>query len=349
MAGYAKGEEVLVGVLSYNHERYIEQCLNSILCQKCQFTFKVYVFDDVSTDHTWDIIQKYKREYEDRMIIEQPEYNNYRKGNRNAFLQHVKKENRAEFVAFCEADDYWTDEYKLQKQYNSMLKNGKASMCIHDVKLINESDGNCMGIVPGYINAKWSQEELITRVLMYSTSFRLNGAFVSSGIFNNADMYADFWNYWALDLALFMYMMLNGEVVYLNDNMAVKRVNNVGSLSYEANLEENICQQQITMFEDDIRWIALFDRMSGEKYEDLIEYYKLFRMIKLHYLYQGDVKKNKYVSNGNGKMYSSEILRKINRIYIRAVKKLYKEDVCRFVKRSKKWMDKEWKRLKEAG
>lgn len=345
MDRYIEDEEILIGVLSYNHENYVAQCLDSILCQKCKVPFKVYVFDDVSTDNTWSIIQKYKQEYGTRIVIEQPKHNNYSRGNRNAFLQHVKNENRARYVAFCEADDYWTDEYKLQKQYDAMQRNDKAVMCIHDVELINAFNGNCMGIVPGYINTKWSREELLTRLLMYSISFRINGSLVRGEIFNKADMYADFWNYWAIDVALFVYMILKGDVIYVNDNMAVKRVNNIGSLSYEANLEENICQQQINMFEDDIRWIALFDKMSGGKYEDLTEYYKLFRMIKLHYLYQGDVKKNKYVSNGNGKMYLSEMKRKINRMYIRAVRKFYKENERGFVKRSRKWMEKEWNRL----
>ena len=152
-------------------------------------------------------------------------------------------------------------------------------MCIHDVELVNESNGNCMGIVPGYMSSNWSQEELITRILMYSMSFRLNGVFVRSEILNNADMYSDFWNYWAIDLALFVYMILKGEAIYLNSNMAVKRVNNVGSLSHESNLEKNICQQQINMFEADIRWIEQFDVLSGKKYEDLIEYYTLFRTL----------------------------------------------------------------------
>ena len=148
--------------------------------------------------------------------------------------------------------------YKLQKQYDAMQKNEKASMCIHDVELVNESNGNCMGIVPGYMSSNWSQEELITRILMYSMSFRLNGIFVRGEILNNADMDSGFWNYWAIDLALFVYMILKGEVIYLNNNMAVKRVNNVGSLSHESNLEKNICQQQINMFEEDIRWINQF-------------------------------------------------------------------------------------------
>ena len=101
-------EEVLVGILCYNHEPYVAQCLESILSQKCDFPFKVYVFDDVSTDHSWDIIQQYKEKYGEQLLIEQPEKNTYSQGIKNAFLQHFEKVNQAKYVAFCEADDYWT-------------------------------------------------------------------------------------------------------------------------------------------------------------------------------------------------------------------------------------------------
>lgn len=338
-------EEVLVGILCYNHEAYLRQCLESILNQKCDFPFRVYVFDDVSTDGSWSILQEYKMRYGEQMIIEQPEHNTYKAGNRNAFLQHFEKVNHARYAAFCEADDYWTDEHKLQKQYDAMQCNDDAVMCIHDVELTDESDGHCMGIVPGAMDENWSQRELVTRILTYRISFRFNGYFIKGDVLRSADMYTDFWDFWAIDLALLVYVALMGKIVYLSDNMATKRVNNAGSLSHQANLEKNICREQTEMFEEDIRWIESFDRLSRGEYEDLTAFYKLFRKIKLHYLYQGKLEENKYVSNANGRMYTHEFGRKINRMYTRLVRRICHDDECEFVRRSKQWMEKEWKRL----
>lgn len=338
-------EEVLVGVLCYNHEDYLIQCLDSILNQKCNFLFKVYVFDDVSTDSSWSVIQRYKEKYGDVMIIEQPKHNTYSSGNRNAFLQHLEKVNNAKYIAFCEADDYWTDEYKLQKQYDVMQAAEDAVMCVHDVELVNVTGGHYMGIVPGYMDNEWSQEELVTRILTYRISLRINGYFIRSTALEGIDMYSDFWDYWAIDLALLVYIALKGRIIYLSEKMAAKRVNNEGSLSHQANLEKNICQQQISMFEEDIRWIDEFDRISGGRYEDLVEYHKLFRKIKLYYLYQGELGYNKYVSNANGKMYVHDFARKLNRIYIKFERKLCNDNECTFVKRSRNWMEKEWNRL----
>ena len=63
-----KTDDVLVGVLCYNHRDYIACCLDSIFEQQCTFPFKVYVFDDISTDGSWEIILEYKERYENRMI-----------------------------------------------------------------------------------------------------------------------------------------------------------------------------------------------------------------------------------------------------------------------------------------
>lgn len=338
-------EEVMVAVLCYNHELTLAQCLNSILHQKCSFPYKVYVFDDRSTDSSWSMIKKYQEEYGDRMMIEQPPHNTYSSGIRNAFLQHIVKVNRARYIAFCEADDYWTDDNKLQKQYDAMEKNPDAVMCVHDVELTDDQDGHCMGIVPGCVRKEWSRQELMTRILTYRLSFRINGCLIISKTLQEGDMYSDFWDFWAIDLALFVYMILKGEILYLPGNMAVKRVNNAGSLSHQANLEKDIREKQIAMFEEDIEWIGRFDRISGGAYEDLVEFYRLFRKIKLHYLYQGQVEYNKLVSNANGKMYPHEFGRKVNRMYMRLQRKMCKDNECVFVKRSRKWMEREWKKL----
>ena len=55
-----------VCVVSYNHEKYIEECLNHILGQKFDFSIEILVGDDCSTDNTVQII---KRKYGDRVTI----------------------------------------------------------------------------------------------------------------------------------------------------------------------------------------------------------------------------------------------------------------------------------------
>lgn len=41
---------VSVFVTSYNHERFIRECLDGIISQKTNFPIEVLAFDDASTD-----------------------------------------------------------------------------------------------------------------------------------------------------------------------------------------------------------------------------------------------------------------------------------------------------------
>ena len=58
-----KNIKVSVIVLTYNHEKYIEQALDSILMQKVSFNYEILVGDDASTDATVPILLKYKKKY----------------------------------------------------------------------------------------------------------------------------------------------------------------------------------------------------------------------------------------------------------------------------------------------
>ena len=86
-----EGAEVLVAVLSFNQSAYIKQCLDSIFMQKCNFDYKVFVYDDASTDNSWNIILEYKKQYSDKMIIFRPEVNQFSQGKFNTFYKKMTR------------------------------------------------------------------------------------------------------------------------------------------------------------------------------------------------------------------------------------------------------------------
>ena len=51
------GEPVVsVCVITYNHEKYIRQCLDGILMQEVTFQYEILIHDDASTYHKAELI-----------------------------------------------------------------------------------------------------------------------------------------------------------------------------------------------------------------------------------------------------------------------------------------------------
>ncbi len=125
--------------LTYNHSSSLFQTLDGFVMQKTKFPFEVLVHDDASTDGTRDIILQYADKYPDiiRPILE--EENQWSNGiafDKEKIWPYV----RGEYVAFCEGDDYWTDENKLQKQVDFLDSHPDYSLCFHPVRIVDQSN-----------------------------------------------------------------------------------------------------------------------------------------------------------------------------------------------------------------
>lgn len=127
--------KVSVIVLSYNHEKYVRQTIESIVSQKTDFRYELIIHDDASTDGTADIIREYAEKYPDIIkAILQPE-NIYSKGEypTDYMLPLV----RGKYIACCESDDYWCDDTKLQRQADILDAHPEYVACVHQTEELN--------------------------------------------------------------------------------------------------------------------------------------------------------------------------------------------------------------------
>ena len=123
--------EVAVIVLTYNQEDILHVCLDSILSQKLKSaTLKIFVIDDASTDGTKSVIEKYQREYPALIFSVLHETNQYQFGKAPEFS--TLKNITSSHVAFCDGDDYWTDELKLEKQIQKFIEDKSLSIVHSD-------------------------------------------------------------------------------------------------------------------------------------------------------------------------------------------------------------------------
>jgi glycosyltransferase involved in cell wall biosynthesis len=127
--------KVSVIVVTYNHERYIEQAIDSVLEQQATFPFELIITEDCSTDGTRDLVRAYAQRHPDRVQLLLSERNL----NDNSVLTRALMAARGQYVALLDGDDWWTATDKLAKQVQILDDDRDASICFHNVHVAYES------------------------------------------------------------------------------------------------------------------------------------------------------------------------------------------------------------------
>lgn len=120
-----KSPLVSVIVCTYNQEKFIRQCLQSIVSQKANFDFEVLVGDDCSSDTTLRICLDFQKQYPKVFRVIYPSSNGYN------FIR-LERQARGKYVAWCEGDDWWCDDGKLRKQVDVFRADPPVSICYTD-------------------------------------------------------------------------------------------------------------------------------------------------------------------------------------------------------------------------
>lgn len=213
--------EIMVSIICnvFNHEMYIEDALKGFINQKTDFPFEVLIHDDASTDGSAKIIKKYEELYPE---IIKPIYqteNQYSKG-KGIIIPFQLPRAKGKYIAFCEGDDFWTDNYKLQKQFDILESHKEIDMCSHSAIIINAASGEK---ISDYIT-KASETILTVEEVILG-----GGGYVSTAsLFFRKDILINEMNFrkiLRLDYTLQIRGALKGGIYYLPDNMSVYRAN----------------------------------------------------------------------------------------------------------------------------
>ena len=130
---------VSVCMSTYNHEKYIEEALLSVLEQVCNFNFEIILSNDQSNDQTHEVITKF---IENHPQGDKIRYTNQKKNlGINDNLIFTLEQARGKYIALLEGDDYWVDNNKLQKQFDFLEKNKDFSICTAALKSITPIEG----------------------------------------------------------------------------------------------------------------------------------------------------------------------------------------------------------------
>ena len=222
--------KIKVSVLctAYNHEKYIEKCLQGIIDQKTNFEFEILINDDHSDDKTADLIRMYESKYPK---IIKPVYqttNQYSKGI-NIVDDILFPKSKGEYIAFCEGDDYWIDEHKLQRQYEFMENHKSCVMCVGNT-IIHDLENKEKDRLFNHWrkSKKLKKEDIFLGWNVHTSTY-----FIRRNFLRIPD---EFKKYWFGDYVRLTYNSSKGDVYYIPDIMSVYNHNNTNGLT---NIFEN--------------------------------------------------------------------------------------------------------------
>ena len=251
--------------LTYNQEKYIAKALDGFVSQKANSPFKVIVHDDASTDKTPEIIQEYAKRYPELIMPILEKENLYSKGF-DILMTVLRPLIDTKYVAFCEGDDYWCDDNKVQLQLDYMENNDDCVACVHNSSLIDEKGLS----LQRFINNESQDCDLSAETIIKSAG---GGLFQTSSVFLRSSVLFEKPDCFAIkgigDYPLAIYLSSRGRVHYLSRVMSCYRVNSIGSWSLKLKKDK---KSRKAFFSDAISGLNAMNAYTNRRYDSAFKY-----------------------------------------------------------------------------
>lgn len=129
--------DISVIIVTYNQRKTIARTLDSILAQKTDASFEIVIGDDCSSDGTDKICRDYAVRFPGIVVYVRREKNI---GVVRNYYDCIARSN-GRLLADCAGDDYWTDSFKLQKQFEFLTTHPDVTMVATDFLCRDEATG----------------------------------------------------------------------------------------------------------------------------------------------------------------------------------------------------------------
>ncbi len=292
-----KDNEIIVSIccITYNHEKYIAQAIESFLKQKTNFKYEIVIQDDASTDNTVKIIENYKEKYNNTIRTIYHKKNIYSKVGASGVLLEALKYCRGKYIAICEGDDYWCDESKIQLQVEYMMENPNCTFCFHNAKKLDEATNKFSKF--NYMNTKYKKKnhiynagELELYDCIPTASYMLKGDLID----NIPDWYS---KCIVGDKPLQLIITSFGYAYEINKCMSVYRIN-TGNSAMDNIQKNNEDFEKADKYWKDIEWIiGKFNVFSDYKFDNYMLLSNLYiekNILLYHKKYKEILKDKKY-------------------------------------------------------
>lgn len=214
---------VSVWMITYNHGKFIRKCLESVIGQKTNFPIEIIIGEDCSKDDTRAIIEEFQALYPEiiKPIFQEKNVGAYR----NAY-EFCYPALRGTYIACIEADDYWTDNLKLQKQVDALENDKEAVACFTQVSVLVENEER----FEQHWSKKYNSKDKYSVTDVLKTFNIVTCTLMFRNVYPRVLPY-DPKSFPTGDVSLTAFLLLKGHAIFLDEVMAVYRIHDGGSFS----------------------------------------------------------------------------------------------------------------------
>ncbi|MEM9923097.1 MAG: glycosyltransferase [Cyanobacteria bacterium P01_D01_bin.50] len=273
--------KVSVSLITFNHEKFIAQAIESILNQKVNFNYEIVIGEDFSRDKTREIVINYQKQFPDKIRLILPEKNLGCYGQK-IFVKTLQA-CRGEYIALLDGDDYWTFPYKLQQQVDFLDNHPECTICFHDVTIIFEDKAKLPRRYNDFEPSQFSDLENILKSNFIPTCSTL----YRRGLFSE---FPD-WYYDTVcgDWVLHILNARHGKIGYINKSMGIYRVHRNGLFS---------SMRKIQQLQEVSKCYEFLNEYLNFEYNHLIKSEQIYRYLACFSIYRNEinlVKKKDYI------------------------------------------------------
>lgn len=117
----------------YNVKNYLDECIDGIIRQSFK-DYEIILVDDGSTDGSAEACDEWKNKYDSIKVIHKP--NGGLSDARNVGANQAE----GEYLVFLDSDDYWNDEFFLEKIHDMIHMSNLDLVVFGYKKVINEKE-----------------------------------------------------------------------------------------------------------------------------------------------------------------------------------------------------------------
>lgn len=241
---------VTVLITFYNQKSYVDEALNSVIGQETSFNYQIIIGDDGSNDETVEKIEDWKRNFPNLIRImygEEAGKNTVRGGrasrNRLRLLELVD----TPYFIFLDGDDYWSDKYKLQKQYEEINARPRVVGVAHRICVFDENNPSKIQYLPQKGLAEreytlkdyWPSLYFHTNTILFRSKYikRIKRKILIDSFNDNLITYSflQFGNIFYSDESMCVYRQ-NNNGIWVGENMSVSTIRNIMSYDLEVRI-----------------------------------------------------------------------------------------------------------------